>query len=180
MAELVCKTYALSLFDVSLADKNENEILSQLKTVAQIASDNPTFLQIMDSPIVEKKDKKEILSNVLEGKISPYLYNFLRILIDNSRFFLLEDICEEFQSLYNKHNNIICVTVVTATELTQELYDKLLIKLKNVTNKEIKLNTVVDKEIIGGVLLRYQDHEIDSTVKKQLQQLKLTLKNIIA
>ena len=61
------------------------------------------------------------------------------------------------KELYEKHNNIIEVTAVTAMPLSERLRDKLVAKLEAVSGAKIVLVEKVDKSLMGGIVLRYSE-----------------------
>ncbi len=45
-------------------------------------------------------------------------------------------------------------------------------------DKTINLRNIVDKDIIGGVLLRIENKIVDGTIKGQLESMRKTIKNV--
>ena len=79
------------------------------------------------------------------------------------------------KKLYNKKNNIENVTAITAVELSDELKAKLISKLEKESGKKIQLETKVDKEILGGIILRTENSQTDASVRARLDAIKAQL-----
>ena len=161
MAGIVETTYAKSLFEVA-AELDKLEVIgSELAAVSKILSENGDFVRLLSSPAVSKADKTDLC-----------LLNFLKVLAQNGRFSHLAGIADEFKTLLNKEKNILAVTAVTAVEMPPILQQKLRNKLAAITKKNIELTAKVDRSVLGGVLLQYDNIEIDGTVREKLTLLK--------
>ena len=171
MAENVETIYARSLFEAAKEANKMEEIKAGLEEVTQILAENKDFVTLLSSPAVSKADKSGMLSAVFDGRTDEYLANFLKILAQNGRISYFDRIVEEFTSLYNQEKNILAVTAVTAVKMSAALQKKLLKKLETVTGKTVMLETKVDPAVLGGVLLRYDNKELDGTVRERLNGL---------
>ena len=132
-------------------------------------SENGDFVRLLSSPAVSKADKTDLIGKVFDGKTDGCLLNFLKVLAQNGRFSHLAGIADEFKTLLNKEKNILAVTAV---EMPPILQQKLRNKLAAITKKNIELTAKVDRSVLGGVLLQYDNIEIDGTVREKLTLLK--------
>ena len=178
MAELIQNTYANALFEVSDISKvtnakNINEELVELKV---IFSKNKDYIRLLSSPACSKLEKHKLLDQAFGECLSGYTLNFLKLLVDNGRFASINSIIDEYCHIYDSHNGIMQVTAITATKLDSDLEEKLVHKLNKVTGKKVTLNNVLDKSVLGGIKLRYDNTEIDGTVKTKLDELKQMIK----
>lgn len=174
MAELISKTYASSLFEVVEASKltTATTVNEELVALKEIFTQNPDYVKLFCSPSWGKVEKHKLLDETFEGKLSSYTLNFLRLLIDNGRFSSIISIVDEYVKIHEANSGIMQITAITATVLDADLQQKLVDKLNAVTGKKVTLNTVVDKSVIGGIKLRYDNSEIDATVSSKLDELK--------
>ena len=74
--------------------------------------------------------------------------------------------------MYNKDNNIEIVTAVTAVPMSDELKEKLADKLSGLINKTVVVHSKTDSTMIGGLVVRFSDTQIDSSVKSRLESIK--------
>ena len=63
--------------------------------------------------------------------------------------------------------------------LSDKLRKKLVDKLQSVSGKTVILHEKLDKSILGGIVLRYANTEIDSSVKTKLDNIKAQIDRII-
>jgi F-type H+-transporting ATPase subunit delta len=172
MSAKVARRYATAFLEAALEqnelEKANDDIMLMINTL-RASNDLRLFLK---SPIIKKDQKSEVLATIFENKINALTVNLLNILSDKGRLNLLDDIGQNFIDIYNIHNGIIEVNVITAEELGNGQLDKLVKELELVTGKKVKANISVDKDLIGGILVRIGDTVIDGTVKYKLNQLK--------
>lgn len=174
MAELISKTYASSLFEAVEASKitNTDSISEELVALKEIFAQHPDYVKLFSSPSWGKGEKHKLLDETFEGKLSNYTLNFLRLLVDNGRFASITSIVDAYIKIHEANSGIMQITAITATALDADLKEKLINKLNAVTGKKVTLNTYVDKSVIGGIKLRYDNSEIDATVSSKLDELK--------
>ena len=179
MAELIQNTYANALFEISDISKitNAKNTCEELIGLKFIFAENKDYLKLLSSPACSKLEKHSLLDETFGNCLSDYTLNFLKLLVDNGRFDSINSIIDEYQRIYDANNGIMQVTAITATELDASLSEKLVEKLNNVTGKKVTLTNVVDKSILGGIKLRYDNTEIDGTVKSKLDELKQIIKH---
>lgn len=176
MAGLVETTYANALFETSKEQNNLNDVYNELLALKNILEENGDYVRLYASPVVSNEAKQELLSEAFAGKLSTTTLNFLRILIDNSRFGGIVGVSEEFMRICDDHNNIINVTAVTAVEMSSEQAERLKEKLQKSSNKNVRLETKVDSTIIGGIMLYYKNTLVDATLKTRLGEIKQAIK----
>ncbi len=70
------------------------------------------------------------------------------------------------------------ITVYTPLKLSKELLDKLEIKAKkyfNITDEKVNIEQVIDTNIIGGLLIKFNDKELDLTTNQKIQVIKRSI-----
>lgn len=172
MEGIIAQRYAVSLFEVAKEEKIQDEILENIKFLEEVFKENEDFFKLMNIPTVSKEEKIELIDNVFKGKINLYVLNFLKILAEKNRSNYFFEMASYFKKLYNKENNIKEVTAVTAIPLTENLKTKLINKLQEITGKHIVMHNEIDESILGGVVLKMEDDQVDGSVKGRLDNLK--------
>jgi len=180
VAELAQTVYAQALFDAAMEAGSLTEIQDELKALEKVFRQTPVFLEMLSSPALTPDEKKDVLQKTLEGKTSPYLYNFMRILSDKGRTPLFFKIAEAFYDLCRRQDGILLVTAASAIPLTADQQARLSGRLAAVTGKKIQLQNTVDPSLLGGIVLRYDGNEIDGSVRERLSGLRRRLQGVIA
>jgi len=77
--------------------------------------------------------------------------------------------------LCRKDKGIVSAKLTTAGLIDMDDKTNLSEMLKKAFNSKIELEEVLDKDIIGGFILRVDDQELDASVSNQLNQIKRAL-----
>lgn len=180
MAELAEKIYGDALFQSALEENKLDEVKAQLDTLVAVFQKETAFLSMMDSPAMDAGDKQKILQETFDGTVEEILYNFLRILCDKRRMGLFLPIADWFAALYRQHLGLLEAVAVTAVSLSENQKQRLREKLSRLTGKQVLLQNNVDASIIGGVILKYNNKEIDGSVREKLDSLRHQIRGVIA
>ena len=106
--------------------------------------------------------------------------NFLKIIIDKDRVSAIEAILKSYKSLLNEKNNVVEGVAITAIAMTNNEIKELESKLSSKYNKNVTLENKVDESVLGGVLVRLGNEEIDGTIKTRLAKMKEQLSQVIS
>lgn len=180
MAETLERVYASALFELCIENNSLAEIFDEMIQVRDIFSENEDYLKLLSSPLISEKDKHDVLEKAFGGRLNDTFFNFLCVLTEKGRVGFYSEIFSEFKEMYNKQMNILEVTVVTSQPMSERIKGKLIDKLSSTSGKKIVLDERVDKSLLGGIILRYENTEIDSSVKGKLDKLKKQIDSTIA
>ncbi|GAA0865382.1 F0F1 ATP synthase subunit delta [Paraclostridium tenue] len=180
MINIIASRYAEALFQVGEESNSTEKLYNELKAVVDIINVNKEFSNILKSPIVSKEEKKTLITNIFGSKLNNEMLNFMKILADKDRLNLLANMEEAFKALLNDKNNILEGVAITAVPMNEGEVNELQAKLSAKYNKTVVLQNEVDKSILGGVLVRLGNEEIDGTVKNRLDKMKEQLSQVIS
>jgi len=180
MINVVASRYAEALFQIGEEENLVDLIYSELKAVVDIFDENQEFFNIIKSPVISKKEKIELIDNVFSKGLNSNSINFLKLLIEKNRISFIADIAMSYKERLNEKNNVIEGTVITAIPMNQDEIQELAKELSKKYNKNVTLENIVDKSILGGVLVRLGNEEIDGTVKTRLSKVKEQLSQVIS
>ncbi|MBQ8965733.1 ATP synthase F1 subunit delta [Ruminococcus sp.] len=182
MAETIGKVYSTALFELCNEQGSLDRVFGDFTEFSELMSgeDCADYIKFLSSPLISGSEKAESLKAVFGDKIEGLLLDFLCLVTEKNRADRLEEIYAEFRRMYNDEKNILEVTAVTAVPLSAELRKRLTDKLGKTTGRSIVLTEQVDKSIIGGMIVRYGNTELDSSVKTRLDDLKAKITGTIA
>ena len=167
--------YAKAFFTLA----KEKNMLEQLKTDIQgifdICNHSTDFIHLLESPVVTTTKKSELITKIFKGQINPLTLNFLLLIIGNKREIHIPGICRNFLDLTRKDQNIKSAVMIAATEINAVTVEKIRNIISKELNATIELACQVEPEIIGGLILRIDDKQYDSSVNTQLRKIKQTL-----
>lgn len=171
----VGKLYAEALFDLSLEGDNLETVYEELNGYNSIFSENPDFIKLLFSPVIETAKKLDIIGRIF-GNEKSLVKDFICLVTEKNRIAYIDNITSEFNKCYNKHKNIAEMTVVSGIPLKPELQEKLRKKLEEKSGKRVALKVEIDKSIIGGMILKYGNTQIDNSIKGRLEAVSKQLK----
>ncbi|MGX7112720.1 ATP synthase F1 subunit delta [Gemella cuniculi] len=167
-----------SLFDVARKSNSLEEVLGDLKVVAKVISENADFITLMNNPNIEKIKKIELIdSSFINANKS--VVNVIKILVSNLQISLINFVLEEYEDCFNRHSNSAIVKVESVTKLTDMQLSNLKEKIKSdLQLDKVEVSNVIDKSLIGGLKITYNNKIIDASVKARLNSIKNRISNI--
>ncbi len=169
----VASRYAKSLLKIAIDENVLEELHNDMQLVNDVCSNNHDLILLLKSPIVKTDKKTTILDEVFGKQISQISSSFISIILAKKREGLLGDIASAFIDTYKTHKNITTATVTTALPLTVGQKSKITDLLKKEGQGSVDLKEVVNTEIIGGMILRIGDKQVDESIKRKLTNLEM-------
>ena len=117
-------------------------------------------------------------SSAAPRQFDPEATNLAKLLIESNRVGEIAGIAEEYERLVDVAADRVRATVTTAVELAPAERDRVSEELSKRLGKEVRLDVVVDANILGGLKLQYGDHLVDASVATRLQQLRRRLAEV--
>ena len=127
------------------------------------------------SPQVSPTDRRRILAQALQDKVTPGVRVFADLLLRKKRLGLVMAIAHEFQVIVERVKGLERAVVVSAVALTDAERARLNTELERVTGKKVVLDTQLDPALVGGAYVRIGDRVIDRSVKNLLESLSRQL-----
>lgn len=180
LASIVSERYALSLYEVAKAEGLAEQFLRELTDVARVFETYPEYLKVLVTPSIAFENKKTSLCEVFSGRVHPYVLNFLMLITEKGRVGAIAEMAQAYKELYYFEEGICEVVAVTAAPISEANIKKLTAKMEAVTGKKVVLNNKVDPKVIGGVMVRIENNQIDATIKTRLSELAQQLSQTIA
>lgn len=175
MTSQVANRYAQALFDLAVESDVADTMYSQIEDLSNVIYQNKELYSVLRSPLITKDDKKKVIDSIFEEKLDRYTLNFIKVLVDNDRTTEIKNVVEEYKKLLNERNNILEGVAITAIEMDKENLRALEEKLSLKYNKKVILENKIDESIIGGVVVKIGNEEIDSSVRNRLNTLRESL-----
>lgn len=169
------KLYGKALYDLAREERVSKPILEQLQVLDACFRQEPEFLRLLSVPNLPKAERCRILEGCFQGKIEPYLLNFLKILTEKGYMRHFSACCAAYRELYHQDNGILPVTAVSAVPLTYRQLSALTKKLNRITGKCVELENKTGPAVMGGIRLDYGGKRIDDTVTHRLDVLRIRL-----
>ncbi len=173
----ISKEYASGLFALASEEHVEKDMLDEMKCLKSLFS--PEYIRLLSDPSISKKQRLGIVSEALDGKVSVYLSNFVKLMTERNLAGDLVRSFDEYEHMYYAHFDIVKVRCESAVELNAEEKEKLQFKLEAHIGKIVEIEYYVVPKLVGGMRLLYDGHRIDETVRKKLRDIASRLSQTI-
>jgi F-type H+-transporting ATPase subunit delta len=165
-------TYAEALFEAARERNELEEVLSDLVEFVEALHESEELRLFYYGGQIPERQKRRALDGLTEG-MKTSTTNFLKVLVDNGREEILEEVLARYEELLKEHLGRIEVEVTTAVELSEDQRGRLKERLGEVLEgREIILETNVDPELIGGAVFRYGGRMMDGSIRGRLESLR--------
>src|SRR4030095_10225797 len=173
MSYRIASRYAKSLMDLAVEQGKLEVVFQDINLFAE-ATKNRDLSLLLKSPIVKSDKKEKVLDAIFSDKIDPLTNSFLHIIIRKGRESQLAEIAQEFINQYREIKGISIVNVVSAEPISDDTLSSIRKKLvdSKMTRGNIEFKTTVDKNLIGGFVISFEDKLYDASVKHQLDELR--------
>lgn len=171
----VAKRYASAIFDIAKEKNILDVILNDFKLIKTTIEISKDFENLLLSPVVNHSKKNAIFHEIFADKLDAISFEFIKLLINKKRDFILSQIVEQFIVLYNQHNNLTPVEIFSAVELDEETKNNVNNKIKTTLNKNIIPDYRVNKNLKGGIKIQVQDWVYDASISTKLENIRESL-----
>lgn len=143
--------------------------------VRQVLQDIPNLGMILVDPRLDKFKRDHLLADLIK-EFSINTQSFFHMLYDYNRISDIRDIVNEFEKIYDYKNRTVVAKVYTAVELTEEQKERLIDVMKmKLDAKKVLLHPVVDKHVLGGVVIEAESQVYDGSIRSNLEALEKQL-----
>ena len=162
---------------------NEKSLLSKIERdflLLEKLLENSDVQHLIKTSNLPVKTQSSSFNKILKKmNVQKLTSNFILVLIKNRKINLLNEIIKSFFFHVEKENGVLNVDVITATKLDLNGEKSITKSINKITsNKKIILNKILDKSIIGGLIIKFGSTMIDSSIKTKLNQLKIKMKDV--
>jgi len=177
MSELttVARPYAKAAFDYAVEANAIDKWHEMLFFAAEVSKDATISEYISGG--VSTELITDIFLKVCDVQLNSNGQNFIKILAENGRLLALPQIFIQFSTLKAEHEKEIAVDVTSAVELAEEQLTTLSAALEKRLARKVKLNCIVDANVVSGLIIKAGDMVIDGSVKGKLNRLATTMQS---
>jgi F-type H+-transporting ATPase subunit delta len=169
----VGEVYAKALLGAAKAENKIDRVADELSSlIKDIFKAQPGFELVLSNPKMPVDDKIQLLDRVFGKSMDPTLLTFLKVVCRRHRINSIRSIEQSVAKLRDEIAGVIRVTVTVPNALDASTENALLQKLKQTFKKDVRIVTIVDPSILGGLIVRVGDTVFDASVDGQLELLR--------
>jgi F-type H+-transporting ATPase subunit delta len=173
ISQAIAKRYAKGLFAVGEKDGKYGNYLEEIERIVNLFAAQQRIGKALMLPILEMEKRKELLGDVMKAfGVSLPLANLFTMILENNRMGYIPLIKDVYRELVDEKEGRVRGILYTAYPLDESAKKRIEEELKKKLRKDVVLQVVEDKSLIGGVKVVVKGTIIDGSVKRQLEVLK--------
>lgn len=178
MSELstAARPYAKAVFEMAQSENDLGGWSETLSLLSSVAS-NDTMRRTLEAPASSRQNKSEALMAVCGDKLSDKAKNLVRLMADNDRLLLLEDVSRQFESFKAESEGTVEALVRTAMPMDESQQNRIAEALGKRLNRKVNVVCQIDETLLGGAIIQANDLVIDGSIKGRLEKLSQALTN---
>jgi F-type H+-transporting ATPase subunit delta len=169
--EEIARVYAGALFGAAKDRGKLDVIRDQLAQFVDALHGNRDMQLFLFSPYFSSAEKIEGLQKAVTDA-EPELSNFLELLLEKGRMPAIFRIQRQFNTLWDKENKRLGVTVTSAVDLDPEIAKRIGAEIEEQTGTTVELTARVDPDILGGLVLQVGNMVLDTSIRNRLEKLR--------
>ncbi|MCI0680870.1 MAG: ATP synthase F1 subunit delta [Gemmataceae bacterium] len=175
-AQQVAGVYAEALLNAAEKRGQVDEVYAELRElVEKVAGADPQLAAFFMSGTIGRDRRGAALRSAFEGRCSELLFNFLLVLNDHERLELIRPIRAMYRRLRDQRARRMRVQVYTAAPLADDQRRRLEQEVRDALHLEPVLETHVETDLIGGLIVRVNDWVYDGSIRTRLETIRKQL-----
>jgi F-type H+-transporting ATPase subunit delta len=163
------RRYAEAAFQLATRDDSIETWRRELELAA--ATTDGQLMDVLANPALPLDERLDAANRVL-ADLSQSVRNLVFLLVRRRRIEQLPRVVAEFIRLDERRQGITHATATSAAPLTDIERKALTARLEQMTGGRIALETDIDADLLGGIVVRVGDRLIDGSVRGRLERLR--------
>ncbi len=171
--------YAQALFDICKEAGDLEALEADADALAGALDASDDLRAVIASPRVGR-DEMVAMVGALAGAmgLSKMTANTLGLMAEKRRLFTLPQFVSRLHAMIAAEKGEVEAQVTSAVALSDEQKTKIADLLRVRFGRNIKLNTSVDEELIGGLIVKVGSKMIDTSIRTRLANLQNAMKEV--
>ena len=166
--------YSRALFQIAVEKKLLDKVCEDMLFISEVCKINEVK-EVLESPIIVPSKKKKIFHSFLEKNIENVTLELVDLLIKNGRESFLPAVARVFRDETLKYKGITETYLTTAVPVNDKIRKEISEMISSIFKTKVELKETIDKEIIGGFILRVNDNFIDGSIRNILRKIRKDL-----
>ncbi|HAM38030.1 MAG TPA: ATP synthase F1 subunit delta [Elusimicrobia bacterium] len=163
------RKYAKALFQLAVQNNQIKEIKDSFTKLKSLYDEKT--INFFSNPLVDEDTKINLIKSSYLN-LPEILTNLLFILINKKELPILPEIENKYKTEILNSQNILATEVISTIQLDKPTLNKISEKVGSITNKNILLKELIDKTILGGIIIKAGDLIIDGSIKAKIESIR--------
>ena len=166
----IAEMYARSLLELATGRGESDAIDREFAEFAALLQADPDFKAFVTARVIDADQRRESLDVMFQGRMSELLLNTLHVMNSKDRLEIVSEVQRLYHDLTLEQQAIVEVHVSAAEPLSDVMRTRLQQLMESRTGRTVRLAEHVDPAILGGLIVRVGDEQIDMSVARQLRR----------
>ena len=173
----VAGRYAAALFELAKEAGSVETVETELKALSALIEESADLRAFLKSPVYDRDDQNRVASALAEkAGFGALTANFIRLIASNGRLFALPAVIVAFLAMAAADRGEVAAEAITAAPMNEEQAKALRHEIEAMAGKAVNLETRVDPDLLGGLIVKIGSRMIDASLKTKLNRLKTVMK----
>jgi len=173
----VAARYALALFELADEQRKLDQVANDLKSLDSLLKESDDLRRLIGNPVVSRAESGRAMAALVERIGADELTRkFIGLVAANRRLFVLPGMIKAFLAELAERRGEVTAEVVSATKLSDSQSQALEASLRTALGGKVALSVDVDPSLIGGLVVKVGSRMVDSSLKTQLQKMRIAMK----
>jgi F-type H+-transporting ATPase subunit delta len=175
----IATRYASALFGLANEQDDVKTLEQDVGILKEFIAKSVDLNRLISSPIYSRGEQQSAITAIARKlDLNSTMTNTLALMAAKRRLFVVPFFLSVLSDLIADSKNEITAEVVSATSLSKSQLDKLAKRLKANFDKDVNINSTVDENLIGGMIVKVGSRMIDTTILAKLNSLQNTMKEV--
>ena len=168
----IIREYAKALFELATETGNQEKYGRALDDVLSVFSDNPEYTEFLSSPGISLNERLNALDAAFAESLPKDVLSFLKLLSEKRYIKEFGKCTEEYNALLAETTKIATAKVTSAVALSEKEQTDLKNQLEKLTGHTVIIECMVDKSILGGLIVEIDGKVADASLERHLKEVK--------
>lgn len=175
LVDVIEQLGAQAAFTVAEADGSLDRIEDELFTVGRAIDQSPELQLALTDPSLAAASKASLVRDLVGASAAPATTSLLAHAAANLRGRRPAAAVEELARLASDQRRQVLAEVRSAIALDTDQRTRLAAALTRLQGRPVRVNVVVDPEVVGGIVVRVGEDVIDGSIASRLEQARRTV-----
>jgi F-type H+-transporting ATPase subunit delta len=170
----IARPYAEAVFACAQGSNSLDKWSDMLGFLAEVVPE-PRIAALISNPKIDRATLSRLVLDIGGERLDAAGQNLVRVLVENRRLNFIPEVAQLYEDLKNESMGSLEVQIQAPYPIDSAQQEQLAKALEKRLQREIKISSVQDPTLIGGLRIRAGDITIDGSVQGQLHQLATEL-----
>jgi F-type H+-transporting ATPase subunit delta len=164
------RPYAQAVFELARDAGSFTQWTAMLELLELVVADRQIHT-LLGNPTIKKEVLAQLVLDVCGSRLTDHGRNFVSVLAAAGRLGLVPHIKVLFEQQRIEAEGVANVEIISAWPLEEKEKQQIAAAMARRLGRKVTTSTRVDKQLIGGVVIRAGDAVIDASITGRLRQL---------